>query len=62
MKSSLSINVFAAVALLAVLACAKQETDPPPSVATTGPHAVAVGATITVAASTSQRPSTTPAS
>ena len=46
--------VFAAGALLAVATCAKLESDPPPSVATTGPHAVAVGQTITVAATTSR--------
>jgi predicted CXXCH cytochrome family protein len=44
---------FAAGVLLAVSACAKLETDRPASVATAGPHAVTVGETITVSASTS---------
>jgi Bacterial Ig-like domain (group 2) len=44
-------TVAVAVAVLGV-ACAKLEKERPPQILTTGPHAVALGATITVAAST----------
>ena len=53
MTSSAIVSRLAfAGALLVASACAKLEADPPPAITTDGPHAVAVGATITLTATT----------
>jgi predicted CXXCH cytochrome family protein len=49
---AIRVVIVVAVAATVVAGCAKLETDKPPAITTAGPHAVGVGASVTVSATT----------